>query len=113
MRLPAPRFEPEILARHDRPGPRYTSYPTAPRFSADFGEAALLDAIEASNEMPIPRSLSLYVHVPFCHSPCFYCGCNRVITRDPARGEAYVERLLREIDLIAPRRDSQFARKRG
>jgi len=103
MRVPAPQFDPEILARHDRPGPRYTSYPAAPRFSEAFGEPQLFEAIEASNEMPIPRALSLYVHVPFCLSPCFYCGCNRVITRDAARGKRYVERLLGEIDLVAPR----------
>lgn len=103
MRVPAPQFDPEILARHDRPGPRYTSYPAAPKFSEAFDEAALFEAIEASNEMPIPRALSLYVHVPFCESPCFYCGCNRVITRDAARGTRYVERLEREVDLVAPR----------
>ncbi len=102
MRAPTLHFDPDILARHDRPGPRYTSYPAAPRFSAAFGEASLLEAIAASNEMPIPRSLSLYVHVPFCESPCFYCGCNRVITRDATRGLRYVDRLLREIDRIAP-----------
>lgn len=103
MRVPAPQFDSETLARHDRPGPRYTSYPAAPRFSETFGEHHLFEAIEASNEMPIPRALSLYVHVPFCLSPCFYCGCNRIITRDTARGKRYVERLLREIDLVAPR----------
>lgn len=103
MRVPTPQFDPEILARHDRPGPRYTSYPAAPRFSGEFGEDALFEAIAASNEMPIPRALSLYVHVPFCESPCFYCGCNRVITRDASRGTRYVERLRREIDLVAPR----------
>ena len=102
MRVPAPRFDPEILARHDRPGPRYTSYPAAPRFSDAFGEAALREAIAVSNEMPIPRALSLYVHVPFCESPCFYCGCNRVITRDASRGRRYVDRLRREIDQVAP-----------
>ena len=56
----------------------------------------------ASNGDPIPRRLSLYVHVPFCASPCFYCGCNRIITRDTARGEAYLARLYREIALTAP-----------
>jgi oxygen-independent coproporphyrinogen-3 oxidase len=55
----------------------------------------------ASNGDPIPRGLSLYVHVPFCTSPCFYCGCNRIITRDKARGEAYLARLYREIALTA------------
>jgi oxygen-independent coproporphyrinogen-3 oxidase len=79
-------FDAGLLRRYDRPGPRYTSYPTAPQFSADFGEAALREVARASNEDPIPRPLSLYVHVPFCFSPCFYCGCNRIITRDLARG---------------------------
>ena len=95
-------FDADLLRRYDRPGPRYTSYPTAPQFRADFGEADLRAAAAASNGDPIPRPVSLYVHVPFCHSPCFYCGCNRVITRDQARGDAYVTRLEREIALVAP-----------
>jgi oxygen-independent coproporphyrinogen-3 oxidase len=95
-------FDADLLRRYDRPGPRYTSYPTAPQFNAEFGEAALREAVQASNEEPIPRRLSLYVHVPFCFSPCFYCGCNRIITRDLGRSEAYLARLHREIALIAP-----------
>ena len=95
-------FDAGLLRRYDRPGPRYTSYPTAPQFNAEFGETALRAVIRASNEDPIPRPLSLYVHVPFCFSPCFYCGCNRIITRDLARGATYLERLGREIALIAP-----------
>ena len=95
-------FDAGLLRRYDRPGPRYTSYPTAPQFNADFGEAALREVARASNEDPIPRPLSLYVHVPFCFSPCFYCGCNRIITRDLSRGRAYLERLGREIALMAP-----------
>jgi oxygen-independent coproporphyrinogen-3 oxidase len=95
-------FDAGLLRRYDRPGPRYTSYPTAPQFSADFGEAALREVARASHEDPIPRPLSLYVHVPFCFSPCFYCGCNRIITRDLARGRAYLDRLGHEIDLVAP-----------
>jgi len=94
-------FDSELLRRYDRPGPRYTSYPTAPQFHSGFGEAELRDAATASNGDPIPRRLSLYVHVPFCASPCFYCGCNRIITRDKARGEAYLARLYREIALTA------------
>lgn len=94
-------FDPELLRRYDRPGPRYTSYPTAPQFRADFGEAELRDAAHASNGDPIPRRLSLYVHVPFCESPCLYCGCNRSITRDHARADAYLARLYREIALSA------------
>ena len=94
-------FDPDLLRRYDRPGPRYTSYPTAPQFRGDFGEAELREAAATSNGDPIPRRLSLYVHVPFCESPCFYCGCNRIITRDHARAETYLARLYREIALTA------------
>ena len=90
-------FDAELVRRYDRPGPRYTSYPTAPQFSPAFDEGALREVARESNAEPIPRPLSLYVHVPFCTSPCFYCACNRVITRDPAKGASYVERLQREI----------------
>lgn len=93
-------FDPEMLRRHDRPGPRYTSYPTAPHFHDGFGVAQFHQAMERSNRAA--RPLSLYVHVPYCTSPCFYCGCNRVISRDRSKGRAYVERVLREADLVAP-----------
>ena len=100
--ITAPEFDPALIARYDTNGPRYTSYPTAPQFRSDFDEAALRAAIRASNEEPIPRPLSLYVHVPFCLSPCFYCGCNRVITHDISKADRYLERLYREIELMAP-----------
>lgn len=103
-----PPFDPALVERYDVAGPRYTSYPTAPQFRPDFDEQALRSAIHASNEEPIPRPLSLYVHVPFCLSPCFYCGCNRVITRDIGKADRYLERLYREIELIA----SEFDRDR-
>jgi oxygen-independent coproporphyrinogen-3 oxidase len=90
------------LRHYDRPGPRYTSYPTAPNFSESFGEAELRAAVQRSNSDPIPRPLSLYVHVLYCSSPCFYCACNRVITRDRSRAAAYVSQLVREIALLAP-----------
>jgi len=96
-----PTFDTALLRRYDRPGPRYTSYPTAPQFTSSFGEAQLREAAIASNGDPIPRRLSLYVHVPFCMSPCFYCGCNRIITRDTSRSEPYLARLYREIDLVS------------
>ena len=94
-------FDAELLRRYNRPGPRYTSYPTAPRFNDAFGEPELREAAMASNGDPIPRRLSLSVHVPFCMSPCFYCGCNRIITRDLSRGEAYLARLYREVAMAA------------
>ncbi len=100
--LAAPTFDPALITRYDSAGPRYTSYPTAPQFRADFDETALRAVIRASNEEPIPRPLSLYVHVPFCLSPCFYCGCNRVITHDVSKADRYLERLYREIELMAP-----------
>ena len=92
----------EVLRRYDRPGPRYTSYPTAPQFTTDFGEGQLRHHILRSNEEPIPRSLSIYVHVPYCFMPCFYCGCNRIITRDTRKGERYLEHLLLEIEQASP-----------
>ena len=102
-------FDPDLLRRYDRPGPRYTSYPPAPQFATSFSAAEMVEQIELSNEDPIPRDLSLYLHIPFCSSPCFYCGCNRVITRDERKGEAYLQSLLREIALTAPLFDQDRA----
>ena len=96
------RFDPEFVARYDINGPRYTSYPTAPQFHAAFGEADLLAAARRSNQGADVRRLSLYVHVPFCLSPCFYCGCTRVITRDRGKAGIYLDYLYREIALVAP-----------
>ena len=98
----APEFDPALIARYDVAGPRYTSYPTAPQFNASFGESAYRAMARTSNEDPIPRHLSLYVHVPFCSSPCFYCGCTRLITRDHGKAAVYLERLYREIEFTAP-----------
>jgi oxygen-independent coproporphyrinogen-3 oxidase len=95
------QFDPSLLRRYDRPGPRYTSYPSSPQFRPEFTDADYLRHARRSNDEPIPRDLSLYVHVPFCFSPCFYCGCNRIITRDARRGAPYVERLLREAELVS------------
>ena len=94
-----PVFDRDLLRRYDGPGPRYTSYPTAPHFDARFGEADYRRQARASNDDPVPSPLSVYVHVPFCHSACYYCGCTRIIARNPARGREYIERLAIEIDL--------------
>jgi oxygen-independent coproporphyrinogen-3 oxidase len=94
-------FDADLLRRYDKPGPRYTSYPTAPAFTADFGAPQLRAQARRTNDEPIPRPLSLYVHVPYCFSPCFYCGCNRIITRDQGRAAPYLLRLEREIERMA------------
>ena len=100
-----PPFDADLLRRYDRPGPRYTSYPTAPQFGASFGPLEFARAARASNDDPIPRRLSVYAHVPYCFSPCFYCGCNRIITRDKGRAEPYLQRLVRETALVGPQFD--------
>jgi len=94
--------DPAMLVRYDRPGPRYTSYPTAPHFRSDFGPADFEAFASRSGANGPRRRLALYVHVPFCTHPCFFCGCNRVITRSPERGAGYLRRLHREIDRVSP-----------
>ncbi|RYD16541.1 MAG: oxygen-independent coproporphyrinogen III oxidase [Lysobacteraceae bacterium] len=101
----APVFDRDLVAKYDVSAPRYTSYPTAPHFRDSFREADLLRAIRVSNGDPIPRDLSAYVHIPFCLSPCFYCGCARIITHDRSRAATYLTRLYREIELVASRFD--------
>ncbi len=96
-----PPFDAELLRRYDTPGPRYTSYPTAPQFTDAFGEAQFRDHARRTNADPIPRQLSIYLHIPYCFSPCFYCGCNRIITRDYGRSGPYLERLLREAEEVS------------
>ena len=76
-------FDRALIKKYDKPGPRYTSYPTAPHLAEDFGEEHFERAIERSNQSQ--RPLSLYVHIPFCRSLCLYCACNVVVTRRPDR----------------------------
>lgn len=94
-------LDPDLLRRYDTAGPRYTSYPTAREFSPDFGEAEYRRHVLFDHSRAV-TPLSLYVHIPFCESPCFYCGCNRLITRDPGAADRYLDHLAREIGLIAP-----------
>jgi len=77
-----------------RPGPRYTSYPPANRFTTSFGKA---EAQAALTRIPVDAPLSLYVHVPFCRSLCWYCGCNVVVSRNPARAEGFLETVTQEM----------------
>jgi oxygen-independent coproporphyrinogen III oxidase len=104
--MSALHFDPELIRRYDGHGPRYTSYPTAVQFSPGFDDAAYREAALAPHRAD--RPLSLYVHIPFCASPCFYCACNRIITRSSDRAQAYLTRLHREIE----RKAELFARAR-
>jgi oxygen-independent coproporphyrinogen III oxidase len=105
--LPAPEaavLSDEMLRRLDVPGPRYTSYPTADRFVEAFGPAAYRQALRQRAEGAIVGGappLSIYVHVPFCESVCYYCACNKVITKHHERAREYLEDLRREIELHA------------
>ena len=87
----------DLCRRFDISGPRYTSYPTADRFAANPGAQLLVDALRAR---PAPEQpLSLYVHLPFCSTVCYYCGCNKVITKDHKKSSLYLDYLEREVDM--------------
>lgn len=88
-----------LLEKYSKAGPRYTSYPTAPYFTEAFGEKEWLDEINATQGLG--RDLSLYVHVPFCDTLCYYCGCNMVATHDYSKADAYLGYLFQEIDRVA------------
>jgi oxygen-independent coproporphyrinogen-3 oxidase len=103
-------LNPELLQRYDVAGPRYTSYPTADRFVEAFGEADYLQALELRRDGVGAKAypLSLYVHIPFCESLCYYCACNKIITKHHERGAEYLRYLAREVDLnIAHRGQGQ------
>ncbi|MCV0440420.1 MAG: oxygen-independent coproporphyrinogen III oxidase [Hydrogenophaga sp.] len=89
----------ELLRRFDVPGPRYTSYPTADRFVEAFTERDYIQALEQRRAGSLALPLSLYVHIPFCESVCYYCACNKVITRHHSRAAEYLRYLARELEL--------------
>jgi len=89
----------DLLRRFDVPGPRYTSYPTADRFVEAFTEADYIQALKQRSAGSIALPLSLYVHIPFCESVCYYCACNKVITRHHDRAAQYLRYLAREVEL--------------
>lgn len=93
----------ELIRKYDRPGPRYTSYPPAPVFSAEYGPKEHLSAIQSVESSPQNQDLSLYFHIPFCDTLCYFCGCTTVITHDRGRMEEYIRYLKTEIDLLAAR----------
>jgi oxygen-independent coproporphyrinogen-3 oxidase len=94
-------ISPELLRRYDVAGPRYTSYPTADRFVEAFGEPDYVQALAQRRAGVATKAypLSLYLHIPFCESLCYYCACNKIITKHHERGEEYLRYLSREVEL--------------
>jgi len=92
-------FDLDIIKKYDKAGPRYTSYPTAPMFHTGIGAAEYRETLArvAGDDAP----LSLYIHIPFCNTVCYYCGCNKIVTKQYERAEPYLELLLKEIDMAA------------
>ena len=91
------QFDEELIKRYNQTGPRYTSYPTALQFDEGFGIDDYQLAAQRSNENG--RGLSLYFHIPFCDTVCFFCACNKVWTRDRSKTTPYLERLFKEIEM--------------
>lgn len=90
-------FDPELIRRYDRSGPRYTSYPTAVQFHQGFSEQRYRDIATATNAAGGP--LSLYFHIPFCDTICYYCACNKVVTKRREKAEPYLHHLYRELQM--------------
>jgi oxygen-independent coproporphyrinogen-3 oxidase len=98
-------FDREMINRYNHSGPRYTSYPTAVTFHENFSVADYDAACRDGNEDPVPAPLSLYLHVPFCDTICFYCGCNKIVTKHKYRAKPYLEVLNREIEIVGKKFD--------
>jgi oxygen-independent coproporphyrinogen-3 oxidase len=94
-------FDADLIRKYDQFGPRYTSYPTADRFHDGFGPADYVNALVTRNHERPDDPLSVYVHIPFCNTLCFYCGCNKVITKDHGRSAKYIRYLAREIGIVS------------
>ncbi|NMG47229.1 oxygen-independent coproporphyrinogen III oxidase [Azoarcus communis] len=94
-------FDPQLIRRFDINGPRYTSYPTADRFVEAFDARALTDWLGKRAVGGVSRPLSLYFHIPFCNTICYYCACNKIITKDHGRSAKYLNYLAKEIAMQA------------
>jgi len=92
----------DLIQKYNVSGPRYTSYPPAPVFSRDFGPADYRDAISRTENNPAREAVSLYFHIPFCDTLCYFCGCTTVVTRNRKHFEEYIGHLAKEISLLAP-----------
>jgi len=99
-------FDADLLRRYDRAGPRYTSYPTAVQFHEGFDRDAYAAACARTNVEEALRPLSLYFHIPFCDTICFFCGCNKIATKDRDRAQPYLSRLYRELEMQSALFDS-------
>jgi len=104
MHYPASELviDPLLIRKYDVGGPRYTSYPTADRFVEAFSEPQLRDSLARRNVGGFSQPLSLYVHLPFCNTICYYCACNKVVTRDKSQSAKYIKYLDKELALLAP-----------
>ena len=103
MQKKSVEFNEELIKRYDKTGPRYTSYPTAIQFHENYGATEYAMAAKATDKQ---RPLSLYFHIPFCSKVCFFCGCNKVVTKFRDRAAPYLNRLHKEIELQAALFDS-------
>jgi len=90
-------FDEELIRRYNQSGPRYTSYPTAVQFTDQFTADDYRQQVEISNRADNP--LSLYFHIPFCDTVCFYCGCNKIATKDRSKAKPYLDHVHREIEM--------------
>jgi oxygen-independent coproporphyrinogen-3 oxidase len=92
-------FDLDLIKKHDKAGPRYTSYPTAPMFHAGTDSSVYADTLKKVANEDAP--LSLYIHIPFCNTVCYYCGCSKIVTKKYERSAPYLELLFKEIDAVA------------
>jgi oxygen-independent coproporphyrinogen-3 oxidase len=94
-------FDKNILNKYNTTGPRYTSYPTALAFNTDFNERDFSHSVQQADGGKDEPTLSLYFHIPFCHSLCYYCGCNKIVTRNQDKVKQYLDYLKKEIRIRA------------
>ncbi|MFZ6755712.1 oxygen-independent coproporphyrinogen III oxidase [Undibacterium sp. Ji50W] len=99
-RFSLPEIPEELIRRFDKLGPRYTSYPTADRFNTGFNAESYIRYLKERSRLASKPPLSLYIHIPFCASLCYYCACNKVITKDHGRSAKYLEYLEKELKLV-------------
>jgi len=96
---PVVEFDADLIARLSRNGPRYTSYPTADRFTESFGYRDFLHAVADLRTRGGGKPLSLYLHIPFCDTVCYYCACNKIVTKNREKAATYLAYLKREVEM--------------